>query len=233
VPFKRTDPRHAIASLPSAIPGRWIAANEQDSAGACVDWLLRTVLYPDGPPADAHARLERAVAGAPPGAGGVVFTPWLNGEKTPVDDERLRAGFHNLGLATGPADLARAVYEGVALNTRWLLGPLERFTGRRLDPIRVIGGGATSNAWCQILADVLDRTLLRDREPRRANARGAALIAAVALGDLSFPEIPALVPVAERFDPCSEHRALYDERFAVFRALHRRNRAILHRLNRR
>ncbi|MFH1463987.1 MAG: FGGY-family carbohydrate kinase [Pseudomonadota bacterium] len=237
LPFRRTDPLHAIASLPAAIPGRWIAANEQDSAGACLDWLGR-LLFPGAPlgvgaPDDLHARLDAAAAQVAPGAGGVLFTPWLNGEKTPVDDEKLRGGFHNLGLGSGAPELVRAVYEGVAYNTRWLLGPLERLVGRRLDPIRVIGGGARSDVWCQILADVLDRPLHRVVAPRQANARGAALIAAVALGEIAFAEVPALVPVEARFLPAGGQRALHDERFTVFQALHRENRGILHRLNRR
>ncbi len=238
VPFKRTDPLHAIASLPSSIPGRWFAANEQDMAGGCLEWLVRTVLWPPGPlgceepPDDAHARMDAAVASTEPGAGRVIFTPWLNGEKTPVDDQRLRGGFHNLSLTTSPEQLVRAVYEGVALNTRWLLGHLERFVGRKLDPIRAIGGGARSDAWCQVYADVLGRRIHRVERPRQANARGAALIAGVALGDLRFDEIPQKVPVDVRFQPRHRHAAVYDELFAAFLDLHKGSRGVYHRLNR-
>ena len=237
VPFKRTDPRLAIASLPSSIPGRWFAANEQDMAGGCLEWLVRTVLYPPGPlgrgepPPDLRARLEAAVQSTEPGAGRVIFTPWLNGEKTPVDDHLLRGGFHNLGLTTSLEHMVRAIYEGVALNTRWLLGHLERFVGRRLEPIRAIGGGARSDAWCQIYADVLGRPIHRVQQPRLANARGAALIAGVALGDLRFDDIPPRVPVDAQFEPRAVHRATYERLFESFLGLHKGSRGVYHRLN--
>lgn len=237
VPFQRTDPLHAIASLPSSIPGRWFAANEQDMAGGALAWLIDAVLYPPGPlgrgapPPDLHERLDAAVVSTAPGAGRLIFTPWLNGEKTPVDDALLRGGFHNLGLTTSLEQLVRAVYEGVALNTRWLLGHLERFVGRRLEPLRAIGGGARSDAWCQIYADVLQRPIHRVAHPRMANARGAALIAGVALGDVTWDGIPARVPIEARFEPCAAHRATYDQLFAAFLELHKGVRGVHHTLN--
>ena len=70
-----------------------------------------------------------------------MFTPWLSGERTPSTTTTIRASFVNLSLQTRREDLVRAVYEGVAFNTRWLLETVERFVGRRLDPITLIGGG--------------------------------------------------------------------------------------------
>ena len=81
-------------------------------------------------------------AQAPPGSDGVIFTPWLYGERTPVEDRFVRGGFHNLSLSASRDDLVRAVFEGVALNARWLLQAVERFSRHRLEPIRFIGGGA-------------------------------------------------------------------------------------------
>jgi len=228
VPFKKTDPFHAIASLPSALPGRWFAANEQDMAGGCVEHLLTRLAYPDdalapGPaPADAHARLEALASAVPAGARGVVYLPWLNGEKTPVDDETLRGGFLGLSLDTRRADLARAVFEGVACNTRWVHGYLERFLGRRVDRVRVIGGGAQSDLWCQVHADVWDRTLLRVEHPREANARGAAFLAALGLGRLTVPQLSALARVERTFAPRAENRPIYDELYGEFVDLARR-----------
>lgn len=66
----------------------------------------------------------------------VIFTPWLNGERSPVDDRRARAGFHNVSVHTQPEDIVRAVLEGVAYNDRWLHEAVESFAKRRLDPIR-------------------------------------------------------------------------------------------------
>jgi xylulokinase len=80
---------------------------------------------------------------APPGSGGVIFTPWLYGERTPVEDRFVRGGFHNLSLSASREDLVRAVFEGVAFNTRWLLRAVERFTRRLLEPIGFTGGGGS------------------------------------------------------------------------------------------
>lgn len=230
VPFRKTDALHAIASLPSAIPGRYFAANEQDMAGGCLDFAIRTLLYPqtnlrpEPPPADLHARIDQAIARVPAGARGVLFAPWLNGEKTPVDDESLRAGFHNLAVGTTLDDMLRAIYEGVALNARWLLLHTEAFAGRRLEPINVIGGGAQSDVWCQIYADVLGRTVRQVVQPRQANARGAAFLAAVALGDITFADIPGLTRFARVFEPDPQHKSLYDASFAAYLDLWKRTR---------
>ena len=118
----------------------------------------------------------------PAGSGDVLFTPWLAGERSPVDDRNARGGFHNLSLGTTRAHLVRAVLEGVAYNSRWLHEAVERFAKRRLDPVRVIGGGATSDLWCQIHADVMGRTIERVAEPLHANLRGAALFAGAGAG---------------------------------------------------
>ena len=106
-----------------------------------------------------------------------MFTPWLAGERSPVDDRQARGGFHNLSLRTGRAEMARAVLEGVAFNSRWLADGVERFVGRPLGAFRAIGGGASSALWCSIYASVLGRTVEQVADPVLANLRGAALIA--------------------------------------------------------
>jgi xylulokinase len=169
---------------------------------------------------------------ARPGSGGVIFTPWLYGERTPVEDRFVRGGFHNLSLSAGRDDLVRAVFEGVALNTRWLLGAVERFTRHRLEPIRFIGGGARSDVWCQIFADVLGRTIEQVADPVNANARGAGMLASVALGELTFDQIPDRVQVAKSYHPDPACRELYEELFGEFTGLYRRNRKAHARLNR-
>jgi xylulokinase len=237
VPFKKTDLFHNIASLPSALPGRYFVANSQETAGACLEWLRDSVLFPadelrDGdPPADFWVRLEALARSAPVGSGGTLFTPWLYGERCPVADHHIRAGFHRITLRTTRAELVRSVYEGVAYNTRWLLGYVEKFVGRRMAPIRFIGGGAGSPLWNQIMADVLDREIHQVADPRSCNARGAALLASLALGAVKVEDIPAMVPIARTFEPDPEHREFHAERFAAFLRLYRRNRPIHVRLD--
>jgi xylulokinase len=227
VPFKRTDLQHNMASLPSAIPGRYFVANEQESAGACLTHLKDQLLA-----ANSYEEMDGVAQTSPPGSGGLIFTPWLNGERTPVDDSLVRGGFFNQSLQTSRADVIRAVLEGVAFNSRWLLTYVERFVKRRFGAIRMIGGGATSDLWCRIHADVLDRPILRVERPLFSGARGAALQAGLALGDVRVDEIGSLVPVDRTFEPDAATRGVYDRLYPEFVNLYRRTKPIYARLNR-
>jgi len=232
VPYKKTDLLHNMASIPSAIPGRYFIANEQETAGACLAYLRDAILYePNAIPGNVMERLGEMAEGIPPGSDGLIFTPWLYGERTPVEDHLVRGGFHNLSLQTTRGHMVRAVMEGVAYNGRWLLGAVESFVGRRLDPIRMIGGGAQSDLWCQIYADILNRSIHQVERPLEANVRGAAIVAMVGLGLLRFDAVPDLVAVARRFDPRPETRSRYDQLFSSFLSLYKRNRGIYAQLN--
>jgi xylulokinase len=226
VPFKKSDLRRAIVSVPGLRPDRYLVANNHDTGGMCLRWLRENVLGGEG-----YEALTGLASGSAPGSGGVLFTPWLAGERSPVTDRRARAGFHNMSLATTRADMIRAVLEGVAYNNRWLHEAVERFAGRRLDPIRMIGGGARSDLWCQIHADVMDRTIERPAEPLHTNLRGAALIAAMALGAVRDDEVRGLVPAERTFTPDPQNRAVYDRLYAEFPRLYQAQRGMFRRLN--
>lgn len=238
VPFKKTDVLHNMACLPSAIPDRYFIANEQETAGGCLTHLRDNILFPrdglsgSGSPPDILQTLDRIAEGVPPGSGRLIFMPWLYGERTPVEDRYVRGGFFNQSLNTTREHMIRAVYEGVAYNARWLLGCVERFVRRPFPSLNMIGGGARSDVWCRILADVLDRPIRQVEEPILANARGAAFLGAMALGRLRVDEIPERVRIRRTFEPDPARRALYDELFREFRNLYKANRRIFARLNR-
>ena len=239
VPYKKTDVLRQIASIPGLTPGGYLVIDNHEVGGLALEWLRDGVLAPDdgfGPPTSGRVpvtfeEVTALAATAPAGSGGIVFTPWLNGERSPVDDRWARGGFHNLSLATTRADLTRAVLEGVAYNSRWLHEAVEHFTGCRLDPVRLIGGGALSDLWCQIHADVLDRRVERVAEPHDANLRGAALLAGMALGEVTLAQVRGLVPVERGFDPDPDHRATYDRLYREFPGLHASQRRMFARLN--
>lgn len=224
VPAKKTDLRTSIASLPAVVPGRYWVATVQDVAGKALTWLADNVLHLAGD--SALGELNRLAAGVPAGSGGVVFTPWLNGERTPVDDHRIRGGWFNVSLATDQAALVRSVFEGVALNTRWMLDAVEGFVGKSVDGLTFVGGGAQSPLWCQIMADVLDRPIRQAVDPVLANARGAGLIGAVALGKLSWPDIPAKVEIAATYEPDPTTWAAYDRSYKTFTGIYRRTKRL-------
>ena len=93
--------------------------------------------------------------------------------------------------------------------------------------LNLVGGGGQSAVWCRIFADVLGVEVRQVRDPIQANARGAAWIAAVGLGEIEFRDVPGLVGIEEVFEPQAANRAVYDERFAAFLEIHKRLRAPL------
>jgi xylulokinase len=233
---KRTDLVHQLATVPGLTPDRYLLVNNQDNAGRCFEWLRDSVLGPDdglvpgGERVD-YGSLVDLAATAPPGSGDVIFTPWLTGERSPIADRQARGGFHNLSLGTTRAHLARAVLEGVALNSRWLLDAAEKFTRRRLEPVRLIGGGAQADLWAQVMADVLNRRMERVAEPLHANLRGAAILAGLALGQVERSEVRSLVAVDRVFRPTPANREVYDRLFAEFPGLYKAQRGMFGRLN--
>lgn len=226
LPTKRTDIRNNMAAFPAALPGKYFLANEHEAAGAC---LLHARDHL-GLVADLD-ELSEVAATAPPGSHKLIYLPWLNGERTPVDDHTIRGGWTNLSLGHDRGDLLRSILEGVAYSSRWLLEVVEGFTKSNLGPIVIIGGGAHSDLWCQIHADVMDRPIRRVEGYHHAGARGAALVAAVALGRLAPEEIDGLVAVEREFTPDRHHQATYDELYAAFLATYKATKDIHADLN--
>ncbi len=237
VPFKKTNLSAQIASVPCAIPDRYLAVGLQSSAGSNLTFLKDRLLFPAGEtgsmqPDDVYAAIEEMAAQVPAGARGLLYTPWLFGERSPVDDPTLRAGFLNLSLHHSRADVARAVLEGVALNTRWMMEPFGRFLGKPPEQITLAGGGANSNLWCRIFANVLKVPVRQLRSPIQVNVLGAAFIGLVGIGELAFADVPALTRVQHTYEPEVEQAAVYDEAFARFKLAYRQLAPFYRKVNR-
>lgn len=232
VPFKKTDILHSIASLPYAIPGKYYAANEQDMAGGCLDFWIQKFSLTNTP----HQRLSydwaiELAKKSPPLSNDLIFAPWLNGERTPVDDHNLRGMLFNIGKEHTLPDILRSILEGVALNCRWTLHYLEKFLGGEVKDLAMVGGGAKSDFWCQIFANILQRRIKQVVHPQQANARGAAFLASVALEEITFSDIPKLIKYKNVFEPDPELAQVYKRQFAVFRKLYQKNRSLFHKMN--
>ena len=238
VPFKKTDIFHNMAALPSSAPGRYFVVNEQETAGVSLTFLRNTVFYGDDAlgacpaPEDAYPRFDQLAAQAKPGSGGLIFTPWLYGERTPVEESTLRAGFYNLSLTTTRADLVRSVMEGVAYNTRWLQGYVEKLAGQgELGPVNFVGGGALSDVWSQIFADVLKRPIQQVKDPQAAGLRGVAVLAGIALNLTTLQDYAKHVEIARTYQPNPDATPIYDELFDAYLDIYKRNSPIYKKLN--
>jgi xylulokinase len=234
VPKKKTSILHQITAVPGLSADRYLLTDDQDTAGRCLQWLRDNIICSTPGPVGGpdYRALAALAATVPPGSGNVIFVPWLTGEHAPIANSRARAGFLNLSLTTTQAHLIRAVLEGVAYNSRWLLNSVERLTRHRMDPIRLVGGGAQADLWCQIFADVLDRHIERVAEPLHASMRGAALLAGLALGDIRYQDLINLVKVDATFSPDPANRPIYERMFAEFPKLYQAHKGMFARLNR-
>ncbi len=248
VPFKRTDVLHSIATVPGLDPAFPIVANNQETGGAALQWLREQIIAPDdglrgggsGIGAEGMApevvaptfdQLTALAATAPAGSEGLLFTPWLNGERSPHDDPNLRATWLNMSLRTDRAMLVRSVLEGVAYNARWLFEAYEKFIKRPVPVVRILGGGAQSDLWCQIHADVLARPVEQVVEPRDAQLRGVALWARICLGELRLEDVPPLCRVQQTFIPSAVDARAYAAGFTEYRKLASSLKGTYRRLN--
>ncbi|MFN3603246.1 MAG: xylulokinase [Leptonema sp. (in: bacteria)] len=239
LPYKKTDLLHNMATLPSAIPGKYFLANEQEIAGYNFTFLKENLFFPKdylftGFPCkeeEIYKRFDELAEKIPPGSNGLIFTPWLSGERTPIEDPYIRGSFLNLSLKTTRAELIRAVLEGVAYNSKWLFYYVEKFLNKKIKRLNFIGGGAKSDLWSQILADVLNVQILQIKNPTSVNLRGAGLLAFVTLGMLQWEQIPNTLQVKKVYEPIQENVKIYNEMFKEFIEIYKKNYKIYKRLN--
>jgi xylulokinase len=223
----RSDLKHFLLTQPAPIPDRHVLMAEGGLAGKAVGFVLERLFHAndalgDHRSAEPFAALDAAVNATDPGANGVLFLPWLTGVWSPAGDSRARGAFLNLGLGTTREHLVRAALEGVACQLRWMLPHVEALTGRRHDELVFAAGGARSDAWAQILADVCDRPVRQLAEPLLTNCRGAALLAFQRLGLLDLDRADALLRVRRRYEPRAALRGLYDDLAGRFVLAHER-----------
>jgi xylulokinase len=237
VPYKKADILHMIATLPSILRGRYLVLAELGNNGKVLDSYLNHFVYyqdelgGDGTIEDCYERAGRAAEEVPPGSEGVLFLPWFNGSLSPDADQHMRGGFLNLSHKTTRQHLTRAVFEGLAFNWRWLRRATEGFTGREFSHWRLSGGGAQSDVWAQIMADVVGIPMHQQADPRNNNVLGAAFLAFIRLGLLSPEDIPARVKFVKIYEPRAEHCTLYDQLFKQFLASNKSLKRVYRALN--
>ncbi len=201
-------PRHDLDPSLILMPGwdsaHWRLLGLAKAGGSGADWWQRILGV------RAHERVDRLVESSAPGAAGTLFIPALAGAAAPVPDGRARGAFLGLSLGSTRADLTRAVFEGIALELGWLLTAMH--LPKPPAEVRLTGGGARSDAWAHILADVFEVSIARVTAPD-PGIRGAGAYAWAAIGraDSAGGLARANQPALDRFEPRSSHAPLYRE----------------------
>jgi len=218
-----------ISCYPHIAPGMYYLATGTNACASAHRWA-RDRLFPG----ESFEAMDAEATKAPAGSEGVLFHPYLQGERGPHWDPWLRADFLGLTMQHDRPHLARAVYEGIAYSIRDLLTDA-RDKGLEFGPARLLGGGGRSELWRQILADV---TGLVMEIPETADASfGAALVAGIGVGAFGSPReaVARCVRIRHRTRPDAGRHALYGELFGVYReatrvlaGLDRRLHDILH-----
>jgi xylulokinase len=210
------DPETGIFNLRHPDPERIIQVGPMLLAAGNVQWAVEQI--GDFADADqAYTQFNKLAAEARPGAGGVLYLPYLVGERSPFKAPAARGGFLGLSRTTTRADLARAVLEGVALAMRTIQ---EAISGPALglQSLTLTGGGAKSAVWPQIFADVFHCEVLVLEQAAEVGVIGAALLCGNTLGWYTGYQLPAsLLRLKQRYVPQADNRALYDDLYAIFR----------------
>jgi xylulokinase len=198
------------------VDGRWIAGGQTKTGGASLEWFLGILNREPTEPQDFDRILSQAAEVAP-GCGGTMFLPYLMGQGTPREDPSARGAFAGLSIGTTRAHLTRAVLEGVAFTLRDVLEELKRLrvSTRRLS---ITGGGAKSELWRRIAAEVLDMPL---EYSQGDSCLGAAILATVGVGlhDDAAAACSAMCPPAEVVRPDPKAVAVYQRLYRDYGAL--------------
>lgn len=235
-----------IAATVGAQPGYYNYFAELETAGKCLEWvkdhlaldeigiyLKKTDVAQDMETeyTNLYQYMSEVTDSIPAGSNGVIFTPWLHGNRCPFEDPNARGMFYNISLETGKSELIRSVAEGVCMHMRWVLETEEKKT-KTSDTIRFVGGGALSDSTSQILADCTGRKVETVANPQNVGAVGAAVVVAVGLGIIdSVLEAGKLIKAEKTFLPNPDNKAAYDKNFAAYKELYKANKDIFKILN--
>lgn len=239
-----------IAAIVGARPNHFNYFAELETAAKCVEWVKDHLaldeidIYLDKSHDLKHHHADREVVytnlydymmavvdTVPAGSNGVIFTPWLHGNRCPFEDPNARGMFFNISLETGKSEMIRAVVEGVCFHMRWLL-ETEAKKVQTSQTVRFVGGGALSDITCQIMADILGRTVETVDSPQNIGSVGAAATIAVGVGLIKdLGEAKKLIPAAKTFYPNKADKAVYDRNFAAYKRLYKANKDIYAILN--
>ena len=238
-----------MAAIVGAQPGLYNYFAEMETAGKSLEWVKDHLaldeigIYMEKKDITGNKEhiytslydyMSEVMASSEPGAGGVIFTPWLHGNRCPFEDANAAGMFFNISLETGKTEMIRAVVEGVCYHLRWMLECQDKKI-KTAETIRFCGGGALSPVISQILADILGRPVEVPAQPQNVGSVGAALTAAAGAGAISdIDEAANLIKPAAVYYPGScgaEGKAAYERNYQVFKKLYSSNKKLFAQMN--
>ncbi|HZD58057.1 MAG TPA: xylulokinase [Anaerolineales bacterium] len=215
------DPGRRIFNWAHMVPNMFAPCGTMQAAGGSYQWLRRQVCWIEGREAeetgeDVYEIINRRAAQSIPGAHGLLFLPYLQGERSPHWNPEARGGFVGLQVTHTRADLIRATLEGISMNLKTILQSFLD-ANAKVDEIILIGGGAKGELWRQILADFFGRPTLRPRLLEEATSLGAAIAGGVGIGLFQdFSIVKQRIEIVDRHVPNSEAQAVYDRLYPIF-----------------
>ncbi len=240
-----TDVTSMIAAMPGADPTKYVYFAEMETAGKCLEWVrdhlakdeIGVYINKEGISPDYEERssslysyMMDVIKDVEPGSGGVIFAPWLHGNRCPFEDPAAKGVFVGIGLETGKTELIHAVLEGVFYHLRWMLESQSKRV-KTSKTIRFVGGGALSDVSCQMLADIIGRTIETVAYPQNVGSVGACAVAAVGLGLIpSIDSIKNYVQVSKTFVPNKGKHDAYNPYFKAFKKLYSANKGLFAQL---
>jgi xylulokinase len=215
---------HGLTAWPAPAPGLFICGGSFATSGRTLPWLMSVTGYEP----DAFAAVEVDASMVAAGADGLVFLPYLAGERTPIWDERASGVFFGLSDRHTRAHLARAVFEAVAFQLRHVADTLAD-EGARIDELRITGGQAKVRLWHRIKADALGVPVVVPSVTEGA-LLGEAMLAAEAAGRTSDAASAAsrFLRDSARFEPDRTNAAAYDRAYRTYRELYPRLSGLMH-----
>ena len=235
-----------VAAIVGAQEGRFNYFAELETAGKCLEWVrdhlaldeidiflekIDVTASQEKIYTSLYDYLTEVVSTVPAGSGGVIFTPWLHGNRCPFEDPNARGMFFNISLDTGKTELIRSVLEGVCYHMRWFLETQDKKI-KTSDTLRFVGGGALSDVTCQILADCTGRHVETVASPQNVGAVGAAVLVAVGYSIIEdVAHAGDLIKPVKSFTPNPENKPAYDKNYAVYKNLYKDNRKSFQALN--
>lgn len=201
---------------PAPLPGRWVVGGAMAALGASVDWVRTSMLGGRWTPDELFQAADRV----PAGADGLVFLPYLAGERAPIFDDGARGVLFGLTLAHGPEHIARAALEAAAYSLRHVAEPLAE-AGAPVHELRLAGRPTPGDLWARIKGSVLGVPVAIPEVGETA-VLGAAILAAAGVGAFATLEegVAAMTAVARTLEPDPAAKAACDEAYAVYRALY-------------